>query len=192
MKNLSKLYSFEKIYEEVVDENGKVYYPSHNSFLKSWRNNRSYQTKMNLEDLPEEYCSVQRYLSNYDVLSSAGIIDMHYSWVKENHFMKDSILRISYTGKLEKYYEKFNFNGKEITSKFSSYKNEDAMVFGYSIFKFLAYAHKYSNYPLDSIKSEFVKHCEWLNENEPEFAPNLDECNNYGEWFDNKIKKYFE
>ena len=58
--------------------------------------------------------------------------------------MKDSVLRISYTGELKPYYEKYNINGKEIVSFSPSYTNEDEMIFGNSIFKFLAYCKKYS------------------------------------------------
>lgn len=66
------------------------------------------------------------------------------------------------------------------------------MVFGYSIFKFLAYVHKYTDYDLSIIRSEAKEQCEWLKEHEPFHAPDLEDCNDYGEWFDQNIKKVFE
>lgn len=158
---------------------------------------RLYKTKMKPSDLPEYYCDVQRYSTNHDILNARGVKDMKYTWVKENHFMKDSVLRISYTGKMRPYHKKYIIQGKKITSCFLSYENEDEMVFGYDILKFLAYAKRYSGFNLSKIRKSFIDQCEWLKANEPSFAPH-DKCSSdgnisfpdFGKWFDNKIEEY--
>lgn len=144
--------------------------------LYSYRNNRKYKTKLNINDLPEYYCDVTRYCGFHELIKSINIKDLKYSWVKENHFMKDSVLRISFTDKIT--CKPFK------NSCFMDYENVNALVFGYDILKFIAYVNKYSDYDISEIKSEFIKHCEWLKENEPFFAP---DCNDFSKWFDEKI-----
>ena len=112
MKNLSNRYFYEVHY--TVDDNGKIH--RWNGDVYADRKNRLYKTKMKPNDLPEYYCEVQRYGYRHDIINASGVVDIAYSWVKENHFMKDSVLRISYTGNLEPYYEKYNFNGREVVS----------------------------------------------------------------------------
>lgn len=180
MKNLSNRYSYEKNYS--FDESTKkITYTDTN--LYSIRNGRKYKTKMMVGDLPEYYCDVQRYCCNHDVIKSKDIKSLHYKWVRENHFMKDSVLRISYSGEIKE----FPLTVNNIKSFFTEYSNVDEMIFGNDILKFLSYVKKYSDYDISKVKSEFVKHCEWLKENEPEFAPDSDD---FGKWFDNKINDY--
>ena len=119
MKNLSNRYFYEVHYS--VDDNGNI--RRWNGDVYADRKNRLYKTKMKPNDLPEYYCEVQRYGNRYDIINASGVVDIAYSWVKENHFMKDSVLRISYTGELKPYYEKYNINGKEIVSFSPSYTN---------------------------------------------------------------------
>ena len=190
MKNLSNRYFYEVHYS--VDGNGNIHH--WNGDVYADRKNRLYKTKMKPNDLPEYYCEVQRYGNRYDIINASGVVDIAYSWVKENHFMKDSVLRISYTGELKPYYEKYNINGKEVVSFSPSYTNEDEMIFGNSIFKFLAYCKKYSRISLNKVRKSFIEQCEWLKNNEPGFAPHRgkDENGNtvfpdFGEWFDNNI-----
>lgn len=192
MKKLINRYRYERTFEERVDENGRISYPYHDGNLYACYENRDYKTKMYKEDLPEYYCNVWRYSGNWDVISAKGVKGLYYKWVKENHFMKDSLLYVSYTDEIEPYCETYTYDGKEIKSIFSSYRNAEQMVFGHSIFKFLAYVHKYSDYDLSIIRSEVKEQCEWLKEHEPFHAPDLEDCNDYGEWFDQKIKKAFE
>ena len=66
---------------------------------------------------------------------------------------------------------------------------ENVRVYSYEIFKFLAYAKKYSGYDISDIRSEFINQCNWLAKNEPDIAPNTDD---FGNWFDNKINEYEE
>ncbi|MBR5825437.1 MAG: hypothetical protein IKY67_14995, partial [Paludibacteraceae bacterium] len=190
MKNLSNRYFYEVHY--TVDDNGKIH--RWNGDVYADRKNRLYKTKMKPNDLPEYYCEVQRYGYRHDIINASGVVDIAYSWVKENHFIKDSVLRISYTGELKPYYKKYNFNGKEVVSFLPSYTNEDELIFGNSIFKFLAYCKKYSRISLNKVRKSFIEQCEWLKNNQPGFAPHSgkDENGNtvfpdFGEWFDNKI-----
>ena len=160
--------------------------PKESNNLEAVRNNRHYKTKMKPTDLPEWYCDVHRYWWNRNLINTKGVVDIKYTWIRENHFMKDSVLRISYTGKIEEYYPVYEFGGKKRKSVLSDYKNVDSMVFSNDIFKCLAYIQKYSDFDLSEVRKEFIKQCNWLKKNEPEFAP---ETNNFGKWFDEKIKE---
>lgn len=160
--------------------------PNENNHLRAIRGNRSYKTKMVSKDLPEWYCDVHRHWWMHNMINCKGVVDIKYTWVKENHFMKDSVLRISYTGKIESYYPEIEINGNKRKSVFEEYRNEDCMVFGNDILKCLAYIKKYSEFDVSGVRKEFIKQCKWLKENEPEFAPNTD---NFGKWFDEKLKE---
>lgn len=186
MKKLANVYSYETDIREITTDDGKkrceVFMPD---YMYAEYPKRHYKTKMLPKDLPEHYCDVRRFCMLRECINAKNVVDMKYFWIKENHFMKDSILRVSYTGKLESYYPTYNYDGKEIKSIFAEYTNHDVSVFGYDIFKYIGYAQKYSNFDVSEIKKEFIKQCEWLKENEPVFAP---DCDDFGEWFDDKIK----
>lgn len=184
MKDLANEYTYKKIHSWDEDTRKCSY---EYTKLKVWRNNRLYQTKKDVFDLPEHYCDVWRYGENHDVINSKGVKDLYYTWVRENHFMKDSVLRISYTGKIITKPATFtDSKGNVHEFCFKDYENVDVMVFGYEIFKFLAYAKKYSDFDISGVKDEFVKHCEWLKVNEPEYAPDTDD---FATWFDTKISE---
>lgn len=179
MKKLANVYKYERIYEDVSkDDNYKLTYQD--DYLYSEGKNRYYKTKMKPVDLPEYYCDVYNGYNHF-CISTKNIVHMKYNWVKENHFMKDSSLRISYTGKINPEYNDGN------CLFFVTYSNVDAILFGNSIFKFLAYANKYSNYDLSEIKNQIMQQCDWLQHNEPAFAPDTDD---FSQWFDELIKKY--
>ena len=82
MKNLSNRYFYEVHYS--VDDNGNIH--RWNGDVYADRNNRLYKTKMKPNDLPEYYCEVQRYGNRYDIINASGVVDIAYSWGKENHF----------------------------------------------------------------------------------------------------------
>lgn len=173
MKELAKKYA----YSSNPDEDG---------YLIAIRGNRYYKTKMKPSDLPEWYCDVYRCWWDRYMIKTNDVVDLKYTWVKENHFMKDSLLRISYCGKiLEENPTEYKIGEKKVKSVFNEYTNVDSIVFGNDIFKCLAYIEKYSDFDLSSIKEEFVKQCNWLKENESGFAPDTDD---FGKWFDDKIK----
>ena len=181
-------YRYDEDKKQVIEWLGDVY---------ADRGRRLYKTKWKPSDLPEYYCDVQRYCSSHDILTAKGVKDVLYNWLKVNHFMKDSVLHISYTGKLEPYHEQFMFDGKKITSCFTSYTNEDGMVFGHDIFKYLAYAKKYSGISLSKARKAFIEQCEWLKANEPMFAPHEGHFHDgnvsfpdFGKWFDKQIEEY--
>lgn len=161
--------------------------PQESGLLKSVRNGRTYNTKMKPEDLPVHYCDVYRHWYTHNMINCKGVVDIKYKWVEENHFMKDSVLRISYTGKIEEFHPTYTINGEVRESFFSEYKNCDVTVFGNDILKCLAYIQKYSDYDISEVRSEFIKQCEWLKENEPAFAPKADD---FGKWFDDEINSY--
>lgn len=160
--------------------------PNEDNHLRAIRGNHSYKTKMVSKDLPEWYCDVHRHWWTRNVINCSGVVDLRYDWVRENHFMKDSVLRISYTGEIEGYYPEMVINGKKKKSWFKEYTNVDTMVFGGEIFKALAWIRKYSGCDMSGVKKEFVKQCKWLKENEPEFTPDTD---NFGKWFDKRLEK---
>ena len=160
--------------------------PEKDNHLSAIRGRRSYKTKILAKDVPEWYCDVHRYWWTRNLINCKGVMDLRYDWVRENHFMKDSVLRISYTGKIEEYYPEMVINGKKRKCVFEEYTNVESMVFGNEVFKCLAWIKKYSGYDMSGIRKEFVKQCKWLKENEPEFAPDTD---NFGKWFDERLEK---
>lgn len=155
--------------------------PKEDGLLTAVHEKRNYKTKMLPEDLPEWYCSTHRAWWTHCMVNTKGVVDVKYTWVKENHFMKDSMLYISYTDKIGEEHQEYTINGKKLRSPFTNYTNVGSIVFGNDIFKCLAYIKKYSGTDISAIRKQFVKQCWWLKENEPEFAPDTD---NYGKLFD--------
>ena len=165
MKNISNEYTY--------DSSG---------VLKSVHGRREYKTKLKHSDIPEYYCDMYNYkLGKNILLNSKDVKDLEYTWVMENHFMKDSLLRISYSGEIVK--------KNDVESLFYSYENVDTLIFGTNILKFLAYVKKYSDYDISHIKDEFIKQCQWLYDNEREFAPMTED---FGAWFDEQMIKYLK
>ena len=162
-KNLAKVYSYTKTYTVRPNCTG---FDCECSYLECMRNYRYYRTKMKHDSLPEYFCDVERYSGYHDVIDTRNISNLKYKWFKMNHFMRDSSLEFSYTD-----------------------SNETDRVYSYEIFKFLAYVKKYSGYDISGVRDEFIKQCNWLAENEPDYVLNI---GNFGDWFDNKLKEYEE
>ena len=61
-----------------------------------------YLTKITPDDLPEDYIKIHSrsiwYMSGY--LKTSGIVDMYYTYCKENHLFKDDYIYLSYNKKL--------------------------------------------------------------------------------------------
>ena len=61
-----------------------------------------YLTKITPDDLPEDYIEIHSrsiwYMSGY--LKTSGIVDMYYTYCKENHLFKDDYIYLSYNKKL--------------------------------------------------------------------------------------------
>ena len=163
-KNFAKVYSYTRAYMYRLYDSGV---DCECSCLKAHRNNRLYSTKMDCNSLPEHYCDVNRYGMVYNVIDSKGVLNLKYNWFKMNHFMRDSSLEVFFTNSNE----------------------PDERVYANEIFKYLAYVKKYSEYDISAVRDEFIKQCEWLAENEPDYAPDTDD---FGNWFDNKVKEYEE
>ena len=163
-KDFAKVYSYTKmcgyrLFDNVME--------CEYSCLKAHRNGRTYNTKMDYNSLPEYFCDVHRYGIVHNVIDSRGVLKLNYKWFKMNHFMRDSVLEIS-------------FNNNE---------NIDERVYSSEIFKYLAYVKKYSEYDISAIREEFIKQCNWLADNEFDCVPDTDD---FGNWFDNKINEYEE
>lgn len=164
-KNFAKRYSYTKKYILKTDEKGYTCTYEY-SYLKAHRKNRIYRTKMDRNSLPKSFCDVMRYgCIYYDIIDSRGVSNLKYKWFKINHFMKDSSLEVTFIDDNE----------------------ENVNIYSYEIFKYLAYVKKYSDYDISDIRAEFIKHCNWLSENEPKFSPDTDD---FGNWFDNKLNEY--
>lgn len=162
-ENFAKVYSYYKEYILRPDESGFDY---ECSYLRAHRKNRLYATKMNRNSLPEYFCDVMRYGNKYyDIIDSRNILNLKYNWCKMNHFMKDSYLEVYLKDSEEDFIR----------------------VYSYEIFKYLAYAKKYSGYDVSAVRDEFIKHCEWLLKNEPSVVPDTED---FGIWFDDKIIEY--
>lgn len=161
-KNFAKVYTYTRLYMYRLYDSGV---DCECSCLKAHRNNRLYSTKMEYNSLPEYFCDVDRCGMVHNVIDSKGVLNLKYNWFKMNHFMRDSSLEVFFT------------NGNE----------PDERVYANEIFKYLAYVKKYSEYDISAVRDEFIKQCEWLAENEPDCAPDTDD---FGNWFDNKVKEY--
>ena len=79
-----------------------------NTFLYS---DGRYPTKLTAADLPEDYIKIHSrviwYMKGY--LRTSGIVDMKYTWVRENHLFKDDYIYISYHGPLKEVTSRWGF-----------------------------------------------------------------------------------
>ena len=161
-KDFAKVYSYSKMGNRRLFDNEIDW---EISYLSAYRNGRKYSTKMAYNSLPEYFCDVHRWGIIHNVIDSRGVLNLKYKWFKMNHFMRDSVLEISFTDS----------------------NIVDERVYSDEIFKYLAYAKKYSGYDISDIRDEFIAQCNWLAENEPDCAPDTDD---FGNWFNNKIDEY--
>ena len=161
--NFAKVYSYTKMCGyRLFDNEIECEY----SCLRAHRNGRTYNTKMEYNSLPDYFCDVHRYGIVHNIIDTRGVLNLKYKWFKMNHFMRDSVLEVSFT------------DGEV-----------DERVYSDEIFKYLAYVKKYGEYDISDIKDEFIKQCNWLVENEPDCAPDTDD---FGDWFDKRINEYEE
>lgn len=195
MKDLAKNYRYSIVTRCEGDE-----YVRHTTSVMAVRNGRSYVTKMKPDELPSRYCDVSEYgACNRGLVDCSGVKDLFYTWVPENHFMKDSRLMVSYTGKIREFYEEFVWDDTVVTSSFPSYENGDYYIYGVDILKLLSHIRKHSpECDMSGVRKEFVRQCEWLKENEPYYAPHdyVDGKrvypDDFGAWFDRTLDKYDE
>lgn len=189
-KNLSNHYScgikhvvtFDDIMNGLVEDDMPKYHLVKDKYLQSEKNGRWYKTKMEVESLPLSYCQVEWNPDELHFINSANVKNLKYCWIKENHWMKDSVLLIDYDGNME---IQEGRSGDYLTD----YNNVDIMIWDRDILKFIAYVKKFSDYDLTDIRQTFIDQVIWLQENEPMFAPTKGDA---GEWFDAAIKEYSE
>jgi len=120
-----------------------------------------YLTKITAEDLPEDYLKIHSrviwYMQGY--LKTSGIVDMKYTWMKENHLFKDDYIYISYKEQLQ----------AEVNSwGHINYTNYDVCVCGNDIVDIVLAAEKYSEFDTTEVRAEIEKKRVWLRDNEPE------------------------
>lgn len=95
----------------------------------------------------------------YGYLKTSGIVDMKYTWMKENHLFKDDYIYISYKEPLQ----------AEVNSwGFIKYTNYDVCVCGNDIVDIVLAAEKYSGFDTTEVRAEIEKKRVWLRDNEPE------------------------
>ena len=92
-------------------------------------------------------------------LKTSDILDIGYTWIKENHLFKDDYIYISYKDKLRIETNKWGFK---------DYTNYDVCIWGNSIIDIVLATEKYSNYDTSFVRSEIEKKRIWLRDNEPE------------------------
>ncbi|MCR4611237.1 MAG: hypothetical protein K5644_04995 [Lachnospiraceae bacterium] len=120
-----------------------------------------YPTKITAADLPEDYLRIHSRVIwyMYGYIKTSGIVDMGYTWMKENHLFKDDYIFISYKEKLKTKVDKWGFK---------DYINYDLCVCGNDIIKIVLAAEKYSDVDTSEVRKEIEKKRIWLRDNEPE------------------------
>jgi len=120
-----------------------------------------YPTKITKEDLPEDYIKIHSrsiwYMIGY--LKTSDIVDMDYTWVRENHLFKDDRIYISYSEKLRT--EKGRWG-------FENVVNYDVSISGNSIVDIVLAAEKYSGFDTSKVRAKIEEKRIWLRDNEPE------------------------
>ena len=114
---------------------------------------KNYVTKIKPEDLPESFMSYWNGVALH-FLNGAGVVDIVYQPVINNHVFKDDSLYISYTKKI-KYKQKYD----DIDERFSGWlevedEGEYERIWGRDIVEFLLFAEKYSGFDIEPIKEQ--------------------------------------
>ena len=149
----SNLYThgkFGRRVREIVDTN--------NPFLYSCGR---YLTKITPDDLPEDYIKIHSraiwYMSGY--LKTSGIVDMYYTYCKENHLFKDDYIYLSYNKKL--HLETTQWGYIDIV-------DYDVCICGNDIINIVLAAEKYSGIDTSSVRAKIEEKRIWLRDNEPD------------------------
>lgn len=138
-----------------------------------------YPTKLTAADLPEDYIKIHSrviwYMKGY--LRTSGIVDMKYTWVRENHLFKDDYIYISYHGPL-----------KEVTSRwgFRDIEDYDICVCGNDIIDIVLAAEKHSSFDTSGVRTEIEIKRVWLRDNEPEYYKDckLEDRDIFAQWIE--------
>lgn len=110
-------------------------------------------------------------------LRTSGIVDMKYTWVRENHLFKDDYIYISYHGPL-----------KEVTSRwgFRDIEDYDICVCGNDIIDIVLAAEKHSSFDTSGVRTEIEIKRVWLRDNEPEYYKDckLEDRDIFAQWIE--------
>ncbi len=122
-----------------------------------------YPTKIKKEELPEHYIPVRSRVFEYTdgFIKMTGIVDMDYTYSRNNHLFKDDYLYISYSGSLS--YKKLSWCDEY------DIEDYDICVCGNDIINLVLAAEKYSNYDTSKIRRKIEEKRIWLRDNEPEY-----------------------
>lgn len=121
-----------------------------------------YKTKIREEDLPDDYIPIFsrsiRYMNGF--LKTSGIVDMDYTYCKENHLFKDDYIYISYSEKLQTEISKWGY---------VDIINYDICICGNAIIDVVLAAEKYSGFDTHEIRKKIEEKRVWLRDNEPDY-----------------------
>ena len=146
---------------------------THGKYGKQWRETLDrdnpflysrgvYPTKITESDLPEDYIDIHSrsiwYMEGH--LKTSGIVDMDYTYCKENHLFKDDYVYISYHEKLKREINEWSF---------SHITNYDVCISGNDIVDIVLAAEIYSGFDTSEIRRKIEEKRVWLRDNEPEF-----------------------
>ena len=145
---------------------------THGKFGKRWRetvdtdnpflySHGRYLTKITPEDLPEDYIKIHSraiwYMRGY--LKTSGIVDMYYTYCKENHLFKDDYIYLSYNKKL--HLETTEWGVVKVV-------DYDVCICGNDIIDIVLAAEKYSGIDTSSVRARIEEKRIWLRDNEPD------------------------
>ena len=172
-----------KGWEEINMVDGSLYY---------YGFNRNYPTKIKPEDLSESFMKYWNGSSNH-YLDTAGVVDILYQPVINNHVFRDDSLYISYTNKIN-YSKKY----KDLDERFTNWfevenEMEYERIWGGEIVEFLLMAEKYSGYNIEPIKEQMWNKMLLLKKYEKDtFESQVKDKNTFDSWFnlDNFSWKY--
>ena len=119
-----------------------------------------YLTKITPDDLPEDYIKIHSraiwYMNGY--LKTSGIVDMYYTYCKENHLFKDDYIYLSYDKKL--HLETTQWGYVDIV-------DYDVCICGNDIIDIVLAAEKYSGIDTSAVRARIEEKRIWLRNNEP-------------------------
>ena len=119
-----------------------------------------YLTKITPDDLPEDYIKIHSraiwYMHGY--LKTSGIVDMYYTYCKENHLFKDDYIYLSYNKKL--HLESTQWGYVDVV-------DYDVCICGNDIVDIVLAAEKYSGIDTSSVRARIEEKRIWLRDNEP-------------------------
>ena len=138
---------FGEKYREILDTNNKYLYSQ-----------GRYHTKIKKEDLTEDYIKFKSraiwYMTGY--IRTSGVVDIGYTYIKENHLFKDDYLYISYK-------EKLKFEENKLGTL--QYVNYDMSICGNSIIPILLAIEVNSNVDINIVKEKIYEKVEWYKNN---------------------------